>query len=213
MTQAGSKRVPRAVREQQMLDAAARIFSQHGYHEATVDAVAEAAGISKPMVYLYFGSKEDLFIAVVRREAARLNQMIADAVAVGLTPYQQLRRGLEAFLGFVAQHRDGWTVLYRRARAQGGELAAGIDEIRSRTVELVADLLKRAISEAGADLPPSQDLVGMGHAIVGGCEALADWMLDQNGVDPAVMAGRTMDLAWIGLAGLFRIPAHPHPAG
>lgn len=195
-----------------MLDAAAKIFSRHGYHEATVDEVAETAGISKPMVYLYFGSKEDLFIAVVRREAARLNQMITDAVAIGHTPYEQLRQGLQAFLFFVAQHRDGWLVLYRRARAQGGALASGINDIRSRTVDVVAGLLRRAITDAGAELPPPQDILAIGHAIVGACEALADWMLDQDDVDPAALARRTMDLAWIGLAGLFQIPADQGPA-
>ena len=195
-----------------MLDAAAKTFSRRGYHEATVDEIAEAAGISKPMVYLYFGSKEDLFVAVVNREAARLNDMIANAVTAGLTPYEQLLCGLEAFLSFVAQHRDGWTVLYRRARAQGGALAQGINQIRARTTEVVAALLERAITDAGAELPPRQELLAMGHAVVGACESLADWMLDESDLDPAAIARRTMDLAWLGLSGLFQIPAaQPEP--
>src|SRR6266545_1676378 len=137
-----------------MLDAAARIFSRRGYHEATVDEIAEAAGISKPMVYLYFGSKEDLFVAVVQREAGRLNEMITDAVAA---------------------------------------------------------LLERAVTEAGAPLPPEQDLIAIGHTIVGGCEALADWMLDADHADPAAMARRAMDLAWLGLSRLFQIPPGRSP--
>ncbi|MGH3734088.1 MAG: TetR/AcrR family transcriptional regulator [Micromonosporaceae bacterium] len=208
MTRASSsKRVPRAVREQQMLDAAAAVFSRHGYHTATVDEIADAAGISKPMVYLYFGSKEELFVAVVEREAARLRDMIGAAAAIGLTPYEQLRRGLEAFLTFVAEHRDGWTVLYRRARAQGEPLASGINKIRADTVLVVAALLERAVTESGAELPPQQDLVAIGHAVVGGCEALADWMLDQDEIAPRAMARRAVDLSWLGLSGLFQIPA------
>lgn len=206
------KRVPRAVREQQMLDAAATVFSRQGYHRATVDEIADAVGISKPMVYLYFGSKEDLFVAVVQREAARLNATITDAVAVGLTPYEQLRSGLEAFLMFVAEHRDGWSLLYRRARSQGGPVARGVHAARGRSIEVIAGLLESAIRETGAKLPPRQDLVAMGHAIVGGCEALADWMLDENDIDPVAMARRAVDLAWLGLAGLFNIPAVSRPA-
>jgi AcrR family transcriptional regulator len=201
------KRVPRAVREQQMLDAAASVFSRQGYHRATVDEIADAVGISKPMVYLYFGSKEDLFVAVVRREAARLNATITEAVAVGLTPYEQLRCGLEAFLTFVAEHRDGWSVLYRRARSQGGPVARGVTAIRRHTIEVIAGLLESAIRETDAQLPPRQDLIATGHAIVGGCEALADWMLDENDIDPVAIARRAVDLAWIGLSGLFDIPA------
>jgi AcrR family transcriptional regulator len=190
-----------------MLDAAATVFSRRGYHRATVDEIADAVGISKPMVYLYFGSKEDLFGAVVHREATRLNRTITDAVAAGTTPYEQLRRGLEAFLMFVAEHRDGWSVLYRRARSQGGPVARGVNAIRARTIDVIAGLLERAIRETDADLPPRQDLIAMAHAIVGGCEALADWMLDAKDVDPTVMADRVIDLSWFGLSGLFDIPA------
>ena len=52
----GTKRLPRAVREQQMLDAAVQMFSVNGYHETSMDAIAAEAQISKPMLYLYYGS-------------------------------------------------------------------------------------------------------------------------------------------------------------
>ena len=55
-----------------MLDAAVRVFSQRGYHAASVDEIAETAGISKPMVYAYLGTKEELFTACLHREGIRL---------------------------------------------------------------------------------------------------------------------------------------------
>ncbi|PRC52599.1 TetR family transcriptional regulator, partial [Mycobacterium sp. ITM-2017-0098] len=67
----GTKRLPRAVREQQMLDAAVEIFSVNGYHETSMDAIAAEANISKPMLYLYYGSKEELFGACLNRELTR----------------------------------------------------------------------------------------------------------------------------------------------
>ena len=63
----GTKRLPRAVREQQMLDAALQMFSANGYHETSMDAIAAAAEISKPMLYLYYRSKEELFGACLSR--------------------------------------------------------------------------------------------------------------------------------------------------
>ena len=60
--------MPRAVREQQMLDAAVQMFSVNGYHETSMDAIAAQAEISKPMLYLYYGSKEELFGACLDRE-------------------------------------------------------------------------------------------------------------------------------------------------
>src|SRR6266508_4104889 len=111
----GKVRVPRIVREQQMLDAAVRVFSRRGYHDAAVDEIAEAAGISKPMVYAYIGTKEELFTACLRREGTRLLEAVAAVAGVDLPPDQQLRHALRAFFGFVAGHRDGWSVLYRQA--------------------------------------------------------------------------------------------------
>ena len=67
----GTKRLPRAVREQQMLDAAVQMFSVNGYHETSMDAIAAQAEISKPMLYLYYGSKEELFAACLDRELTR----------------------------------------------------------------------------------------------------------------------------------------------
>ena len=67
----GTKRLPRAVREQQMLDAAVEMFSINGYHDTSMDVIAAKAEISKPMLYLYYGSKEELFGACLDRELAR----------------------------------------------------------------------------------------------------------------------------------------------
>src|SRR5436305_2191604 len=111
-------RLPRSVREQQMLDAAVAVFSAAGYHAASMDEIAERAGISKPMVYAYLGAKEELFIACVHREGTRLMESIVAAAGSGLPPDEQLWRGLRAFFGFVGQHREGWSVLYRQARGQ-----------------------------------------------------------------------------------------------
>ncbi len=59
MSTASIKRLPRAVREQQMLDAAVKVFARRGFHAASMDEIAEVAGISKPMVYAYLGTKDD----------------------------------------------------------------------------------------------------------------------------------------------------------
>src|SRR5688572_14693748 len=72
VTEKRRRRLPRQVREQQIIDEAVRVFSKRGYHGASVDEIADLAGISKPMVYLYLESKEGLFTACIRREAERL---------------------------------------------------------------------------------------------------------------------------------------------
>ncbi|MFJ6196764.1 TetR/AcrR family transcriptional regulator [Micromonospora sp. NPDC092111] len=190
------KRLPRAVREQQMLDAAVRVFSRRGFHAASMDEIAEDAGISKPMVYAYLGTKEELFIACLHRETARMVEAIAGAADPDLPADQRLWRGLRAFFGFVGAHRDGWAVLYRQARGSqpfAGELAA----MRARLVEVVAGMFDHALRAEGREVAETE-LEVVAYALVGASESLADWLADHPEADPEKTATRMMNVAWLG---------------
>ncbi|MEU1397545.1 TetR/AcrR family transcriptional regulator [Micromonospora zamorensis] len=194
------KRLPRAVREQQMLDAAVKVFSRRGFHAASMDEIAEDAGISKPMVYAYLGTKEELFVACLHREGTRMMQAIAGAAAPDLPADERLWRGLRAFFGFVGAHRDGWAVLYRQARGEqpfAGELAA----MRARLVEVVAGMLDHALRAEGREIT-AVDLEVVAYALVGATESLADWLADHPEADPEKTATRMMNVAWLGAAQL-----------
>jgi len=196
----GRKRLPRAVREQQMLDAAVAVFSASGFHDASMDEIAARAGISKPMVYAYLGSKEELFLACLHREGTRLMEAVASAVAPAdappLLPDEQLWRGLRAFFAFVGAHRDGWRVLYRQARGTEpfvAELAA----MRARMVDVVSALLSRVIAGSGRS-PRPMDVTAMAYALVGAGESLADWAVDHSEEPPETTATRLMNFVWLG---------------
>src|SRR5439155_14821409 len=94
----GTKRLPRAVREQQMLDAAVQMFSVNGYHETSMDAIAAEAEISKPMLYLYYGSKEDLFGACLDRELRRFIDALRADIDFTQNPRDLLRNTIGSFL-------------------------------------------------------------------------------------------------------------------
>ncbi|WP_208816346.1 TetR/AcrR family transcriptional regulator [Micromonospora echinofusca] len=190
------KRLPRAVREQQMLDAAVKVFSRRGYHAASMDEIAEDAGISKPMVYAYLGPKEDLFVACLHRECTRMIEAIAGAAAPDLPPDERLWRGLRAFFGFVGAHRDGWSVLYRQTRGEppfAGQLAT----MRARMVEVIAGMLDDALRAQGREVRET-DLEVIAYALVGASESLADWLADNPTADPEKTATRMMNVAWLG---------------
>ena len=200
----GRKRLPRAVREQQMLDAAVAVFSAAGFHDASMDEIAARAGISKPMVYAYLGSKEELFLACLHREGTRLMEAVASAVAPAdappLRPDEQLWRGLRAFFAFVGAHRDGWSVLYRQARGQES-FVREVATMRARMVEVVCGLLSRVIV-AGGRQPRPADVTAMAYALVGAGESLADWWLDHPQDSADVIAIRLMNLVWLGFGNL-----------
>jgi AcrR family transcriptional regulator len=197
VAQPSFRRLPRAVREQQMLDAAVRVFSGRGYHAASVDEIAEAAGISKPMVYAYLGTKEELFVACLHREGARLIEAIAaSAQENDLAPDERFWRGFRAFFQFVADHRDGWTVLCRQARAQE-PFAEVIEALRERMVEVVTGSLARVGARAGRETR-EDDVAAMARALVGAAEALADWTVSNPSADPEATATRLMNAVWLG---------------
>lgn len=184
-----------------MLDAAVSVFSRRGYHSASMDEIAEVAGISKPMLYAYLGSKEDLFAAGIRREAERLLAAVVGAVdAQDLPPEELLWRGLRAFFGFVHEHRDSWAVLYRQARGEGGPFGTELDSIRGRAVDVVRLLLVRAKEQHGSGHTAGTDvdLRAFAHALVGATEALAGWMLDNPHERPEATASRLMNIVWVG---------------
>ncbi|MEU6664750.1 TetR/AcrR family transcriptional regulator [Streptomyces sp. NPDC046727] len=198
-----TKRMPRAVREQQMLDAAVRIFGQRGYMAASMDEIAELAGVSKPLVYLYLNSKEDLFTACIRREAAALTAAVRAGARPGLPVDRQLWEGLRAFFAHTAEHPDGWSVLHLQARTHGEPFAAEVAAMRAEIVAFVTRLVAVAAREAHHDPDlPDHEVAGLAEALVGAAESLAAWANTTSGVTARQAAATLMNFAWTGLGNL-----------
>jgi len=178
-----------------MLDAAVEVFSVNGFHDTSMDAIAAAAQISKPMLYLYYGSKEELFAACIHREGLRFVEAITPAGDPSLSPREQLRAALVGFLGFVDQNRSSWMVLYRQAIGQQA-FAGQVRGSRDRLIELTAKLLESSTK----DPDEGTDFSIMAVALVGAGEAVADRIAGgEIAVDAA--ADLLERLAWRGLSG------------
>ncbi|MEU2358092.1 TetR/AcrR family transcriptional regulator [Streptomyces misionensis] len=198
-----TKRMPRAERERQMLDAAVEIIGRHGYTAASMDDIAELAGVSKPLVYLYLNSKDDLFTACIRREAAALTRAVHAAVRPDRPAERQLWDGVKAFFTYTAEHPDGWTVLHLQARTHGPKFAAEADLMRAELAAFVTRLIASAARESqpAGDLP-EHEVAGLAMALIGAAESLADWANTTDGVTAAQAAGTLMNFAWSGLGNL-----------
>jgi AcrR family transcriptional regulator len=197
-----AKRLPREVRERQILDAAVTVFSQHGYHSASMDEISEVAGISKPMIYAYLGAKEDLFAACIHREATRMLTAVVGGIEAGQPPDVQLWHGLRSFFGFVGEYRESWRVLHRQSLTQGGPFTAEVMSMRQRAITLVAAVLMRTGSDEGIGEAASQSGEALAAALVGAGESLADWWLDHPEESAGAIASRLMNLVWLGFGNL-----------
>src|SRR3954453_23789297 len=104
------RRMPRAAREQLMVEVATRSFAERGYHACSMEDIAEAAGVTKPMVYAYFGSKEGLYVACMESVSDPMLAQIG-VERPDLPPDQQLWVGINAFFSYVGENRAQWTRL------------------------------------------------------------------------------------------------------
>ncbi|WP_422742929.1 TetR/AcrR family transcriptional regulator [Mycobacterium sp. WMMD1722] len=189
----GTKRLPRAVREQQMLDAAVQMFSVNGYHETSMDAIAAEAQISKPMLYLYYGSKEELFGACLDRELARFVDEVRSKIDFTQPPKELLRNAVGSFLTYIDTNRASWIVLYTQATSSQA-FAHTVREGRERIIELVSRLLT-----SGTRNPePDTDFDMMAVALVGAGEAIAT-RVSTGDADVDEAAELMINLFWRGL--------------
>jgi AcrR family transcriptional regulator len=191
----GTKRIPRAVREQQMLDAAVQMFSVNGYYETSMDAIAAEAQISKPMLYLYYGSKEDLFGACLNRELGRFIDAVRADIDFSHSPKDLLRNAIGSFLRYIDANRASWIVMYTQAISSQA-FAHIVREGREQIIELVAELVR-----AGSRAPrPDAENQMMAVALVGAGEAMAN-RLSTGDIDVDEAAQLMIDLFWHGLRG------------
>jgi AcrR family transcriptional regulator len=191
----GTKRLPRAVREQQMLDAAVQVFSVNGYHETSMDAIAAKAEISKPMLYLYYGSKEDLFGACLDRELARFIEAVRADVDFSLPPRDMLRNTIGSFLNYIDANRASWIVLYTQATSSQA-FAHTVREGRERIIDLVS----RMLSSGTRNPKPDTDFHMIAIALVGAGEAVAT-RVSAGDVDVDEAVELLINLFWRGLKG------------
>jgi AcrR family transcriptional regulator len=148
-----------------MLQAAGGEFAAHGFHRASMEAIAAAAGISKPMLYRYFGSKEGLYAAYVRTSGRELVDSVRAPETRRETPEARLRAGIRAFLTYVDAHRPGWTVLHGETTAPtDAQIALEVAELRGRIIRMLITLFG---DESFA------------HAFAGAAESLATWWATQ----------------------------------
>jgi AcrR family transcriptional regulator len=190
--------MPRERREQQILDVAGAVFAGSGYHVASMDEIADSAGVSKPMLYTYFGSKEGLYLAYIRRAGGELLERLVAARPRDRSPGARLRARITEFLAFVEEHRNGWKVLFGEV-GSSRPFAENVAAVREQIAEAIRVMIEGGTGSRCGYARPASDAIA--HALVGAGESLANWWLDHPevardevadwyyGVVQAVLAG------------------------
>jgi AcrR family transcriptional regulator len=186
--------MPRAERMRQMIEVAEQVFSARGYAAAPMDEIAELVGVSKPMLYEYFNSKEGLLLACIRQSRAVLREVTEQATVGAVGAEDALRRGLLAFFVFIRERRQAWSLLRHEMVLIGTPAAEEVEETRRQQTHLIVALMSGHF-DSGDDLRAE----AAAEFVVGACERLAIWCEQHDEVSPELATEYAMDVLWGGL--------------
>lgn len=189
-------RLPAAERRQQLLDTAVAVFADKGYHSTSMNDVAEAAGVTKPVLYQHFASKRELYRQMLGEIGGRLRDTIAKATADAPGPRQQIEAGFGAYFDFVASHNDAFRVLFGAGTRRDEEFAEEARRVESSIAEFVADLIEIEGLTAEHRRLLANGIVGMAE---GACRY---WLANDVQISAPTLAAHVSQLAWAGLRGI-----------
>lgn len=179
-----------------MIAVAEEIFAERGYQASSMDEIAERVGVSKPMLYEYFGSKEGLLVACIRQARAELLAATLASVEGVTSAQEALHRGLVTFFHFIDSHRRSWELLRQEAAVAGQTAMDEIEAVRQQQTEVNTTLFASYLPDL-----PHRDLEAYAEIVVGACERLAQWYVAREDVTAEDAAGLIMSMIWFGLGG------------
>jgi AcrR family transcriptional regulator len=187
-----SPRLTATARREQILDVALVVFARAGFHGASMNDVAEAAGVTKPVLYQHFDSKRALYRALLDEVGTRLLNAITKAAAEATDGRSQTELGYQAYFRWVAEDHDAFRLLFGSGSRRDDEFNTAVREITAQAARAVAPLID-------VDIPEDHRQT-LAHALVGLAEGASRRLVELGDeFDPDVIAAEVAALAWAGL--------------
>ena len=193
-------RLPAAERRSQLFGVALDAFAEHGFNGTSMNDVAEAAGVTKPVLYQHFASKKALYRELVDHIGRELEDAIVAAVAKADGPRQQVEAGFRAYFRWATSQGAAFTVLFADRNRMDSELAAAVAKVESMVADRVASLIVvEGLSEDERHV--------LAFGVIGLAESTSRHWLGRGlgpGLDADAFADTVAQLAWSGLRGVQR---------
>jgi len=183
-------------RRAQLLEAALETFGAKGFTATSMNDVAGAAGVTKPVVYQHFDSKHHLYLELLSQTGAQLVAAIQDAVAAAEGPRQQVENAFHAYVDFFAQAPARFTVVYGQGVRLDPSFATELAAIEDISMAFTADMIEIAGLSRDDRLFVARSLV----SILEG--AVRRWIHQGATRDPSEVATLMSEFAWRGLRGI-----------
>ena len=183
-------------RRRQLLDVACVEFAERGFHATSMDDLATAAGVTKPVFYQHFESKRALFVSVLEDVGGRLLEVLTAATTSVETGRARVEQGFAAYFGFVEDDRAAFRLLFGASARNDPEFADLVDRVLNDAAAAVSTLIEIHGS------PEHRQVLA--HAIVGMAEGISRHALtDPDGPhNPEQLARWVAELGWFGLRGV-----------
>lgn len=187
-----SIRLPAGERREQILDVAVQVFAKHGFHGASMNDVADAAGVTKPVLYQHFDSKQDLYLALLEDVGQRMLHAIAKATANATDGKSQTALGFQAYFRFVASDHDKFLLLFGSQANRDAESTEVVRRITDQAAEAIAPLI-------AVDIDPEYRRT-LAHGLIGLAEGASRQLVELGErFEPDELARQVSNLAWAGL--------------
>ena len=194
-----STRLPAGECREHILDVAVQVFAKQGFHGSSMNDVAEAAGVTKPVLYQHFDSKQDLYLALLEDVGHRMLHAIAKATAGATNGKTQTELGFQAYFRFVAGDHDAFLLLFGTQANRDAESTAVIRRITDEAADAIAPLI-------AVDIDPDYRRT-LAHGLIGLAEGASRRLVELGETfDPDELARQVSNLAWAGLRAIGTSP-------
>ncbi|MGH1493288.1 MAG: TetR/AcrR family transcriptional regulator [Acidimicrobiales bacterium] len=190
-------RLPGPERRRQILTVAQGVLARSGYHGATMADIADAAGVTKPVLYQHFQSKRDLYRTVLEDIGSRLEASVIEGASAANSPRERAEAGIRAFAIFVEEDEDGFELLFSGSNRQDDEWATIVEAVERSLAQAVASLIDVPSIDGKRRQILAYGIIGLAESMMRFAKSDKEFAYSHE----QLVADLT-DLTWSGLRGL-----------
>ncbi len=191
-----TSRLPRSARRAQLLDVALGVFVEQGYHAASMDEIADRAGVSKPVLYQHFPGKLDLYLALLEMSCDTVIAGVTAALASTSDNRERVQATIELWYDYVADRGAAFRLVFESDLTNDPAVREQVDRVVHESAAAIAEVIRE---DTGLPAPASHllavSLVGMGHV------GARNWLSADSQLSKSDATQLAAGLAWRGIGG------------
>ncbi len=193
-------------RREQLVATAQRLFGERGYRATTMEDIANAAGVTKPLLYQHFASKRALYLELVQQVSTELLDALRSAHRRAGGPREMTENGYRAYFELIVTHEDAFRLLFGRSAPEDPELSNAARQVETAVLDVIERTMPKNLAPEHRRLL-AYAMVGMAE---GGTRFWVEWSKNKTKTtgqdssvtspeDVALLAERVSRIAWAGL--------------